>query len=138
LLQLSIFPKGAFAILPDEGGDAIIRVDDGGLTLWNCGETDIDVLFSGSTETTPVGPGENAPIHPGEAVYVDSSDIYYLSEGIEGEDASPEADASPSAGNQTLNKSLSTSALPAAHHGQGSHASAGVVEPYRLCSRGSC
>jgi hypothetical protein len=138
LLQLSIFPKGAFAILPDEGGDAIIRVDDGGLTLWNCGETDIDVLFSGSTETTPVGPGENAPIHPGEAVYVDSSDIYYLSEGIEGEDASPEADASPSAGNQTLNKSLSTSALPAAHHGQGSHASAGVVEPYKLCSRGNC
>lgn len=127
LLQLSIFPKGEFAILPDEGGDAIIRVDDGGLTLWNCGDTEIDVLFSDSDETTPVGPGETAPIHPGEAVYVDSSDIYYLAEGIEGEEASPVA------GNQSLNKEL-----PAAHHGQGSHASAGAVEPYKLCSRGSC
>ncbi len=139
LLQLSIFPEGAFAILPDPGGDAIIRVDDGGLTLWNCGETEIEVLFSGSTEAKPVEPGGNAPIHPGEAVYVDSSDIYYLSDGIEGEGASPEAGGSPVVGaHQPLNKALSTEALPAAHHGAGSHASGGVVDPYRLCSRGGC
>jgi hypothetical protein len=138
LIQLSLFPEGVFAILPDEGGEAIIRVDDGGVTLWNCGDTEIEVLFSGSSEATPVEPGGNAPIHPGEAVYVDSSDIYYLAEGIEGEDASPEADGSPVAGAQPLNKELLPDALPAAHHGAGSHVSAGVAQPYKLCSGGGC
>jgi hypothetical protein len=104
LIQLSLFPEGVFAILPDEGGE----------------------------------PGGNAPIHPGEAVYVDSSDIYYLAEGIEGEDASPEADGSPVAGAQPLNKELLPDALPAAHHGAGSHVSAGVAQPYKLCGGSSC
>lgn len=129
LIQLGLLPDGEVSILPK--GNAIIRVDDGGVTLWNCGNTDIDVLYSESTETMAVKPGEQAPIRPGEAIYVDADDIYYLSEGIQ------EAEGSPVAGTQQRDKKLSTDALPAANHG-GSHLSAGIAQPYRLCSKGGC
>jgi hypothetical protein len=129
LIQLTLFPEGEVSVLSN--GNSIIRVDSNEVTLWNCGETDIDILSPGSNEPVPVKPGEHGAIQAGQAIIVDGQDVFYLSQG------NADALSTPSGAVQQLSNDLSTDAMSTLQDG-GSKLSVAVAKPAKVCSGGGC
>lgn len=132
LIQLSLYQNGEVSVFPN--GTAIIRVDSGSVVLQNCSDGKVmSVQLPGSPELVSVEPGQSQEVEQGGAILVNTGDIYYVTDKTEGD-----VEASPAAAIQQLSNNLAVDTLPAAQPSVGSRLSIGIVQPFKLCSKGGC